>query len=378
MGIYSTNNIINESSVLDMEVEASVHEASLAGAMSIIAENETNYTNLMIAIGLNELAYLEENGVEMQYEGASLKSFFEKIKAFFIKIFEKIKGLFKKFIAMMDAKILSDKNFVKKYRQALIAVVTTDFEYKGYKYTIGEAKLKLSTVEKKLDDILKGAGISAEKVAEASIKADADSETDADNTDATKLLEKYDEKKEDLLDEMRAAAIGESGKLEQSEFNEEVYKLLRNGEDDADVIDTVSATDLLSTIAGYKEAKKLAEDDLKDIKKVIDKTISSFSKLEKKMATNFPDKEKIDDKTEKAAHEVLQKQRASMVRLASAAHKMTTSKLNILTSINGAKLSALKSENSQSKAVCVRLLSYKYKNESAFGESSSNLDVNFI
>ena len=84
-------------------------------SMVAVAESEAIYNNSMKEVGIAELRYFEENGQEMVYEPDDVKGFFGKIKAFFINLFQKIKGLIKKFIALFDSYTKSDKDFVNKY-----------------------------------------------------------------------------------------------------------------------------------------------------------------------------------------------------------------------------------------------------------------------
>jgi len=359
MGIYNTSKIVNESSLLDQEVEASVHEASFVGAMNIVVENETNYTNMMKAVGINELMYFEQNGEEMQYEAGQLASFFGAIKAFFVKLFEKVKGLFKKFIAWMDSKIRSDKDFVNKYRSALLSVDTKDFEYKGYKYSVGA--IDLSAVNDKAFSVLK---------AKFGLDVNVTINVETSKTDYTTKLKMSDGKDSDISDAIRGAMVGKDT-VDSADFSKEVAAKLRSGEESPVDIENVNIPDLLAIIVDYKEAKKTAEKDLEGIKKSVNLLIKGLETVEKEMAKKLPDNDAKVTAAKKDA-------RASVVRYVNKTYNAAKQVLNVLTSVNGAKLSALKADNAQAKAVCVRLLSYKPKTESSSLYEGGSLNVDFI
>jgi len=354
MAIYNTR-VISESSNLDnIDVEASKYDANLAGASMLVYENELNYANMMKAVGINELNYLIENGTEMIYEGGNLKSFFAKVKAFFVKIYEKVKGLFKKFIATMDKFVLSNKDFVKKYREALTKVNTTDFEYKGYEYTINAFSVATSYAIMKDQD--------------KHSKFPVNTATDVKVLTAEK--DRLTENKEDIQDLLRGAcfkgAKNNNNKVDATDFDKELKAMFRNGEESPEIIDKVEVTALLKTIDSYKDVKKAAEKDLSDTKKIIDAIIKDLTKQEKDLSSKIP-----------KGTEATNLLNAAYVSLYSKYHQLNKDMLGFLTRANGAKLGAMKSDLSQAKSVCVKLLSYKPKNEAATLESGS-LDVNFI
>ena len=92
----------------------------------------------MKAIALNELASVEQYGTEQVfYESVNLGGVFERIKAFFKKIIEKIHKILHTFISKMSSWFQSSKDFAKKYEKEIIknwGLVKNDWEIKGYKF----------------------------------------------------------------------------------------------------------------------------------------------------------------------------------------------------------------------------------------------------
>ena len=137
MGMYS-RNIYSDGAVSELLENCEAIEPRTdyfaEAALNIVVEGEENYNRIVQAVGIDEYNYFEENGVEMVYEAADIKGFFGKIKAFFVNLLQKIKGLIKKFISLFDSYTKSDKDFVNKYRRHLVSVNMKNFEYKGYKF----------------------------------------------------------------------------------------------------------------------------------------------------------------------------------------------------------------------------------------------------
>ena len=142
MGIY-TNYIDRSYSDVNYDytqVEPFVGENFNYHALGIelATESSINTNSFMKAIALGELASFEQYGTEkVFYEGISLGSVIDKIKAFFKKIIEKIHKIFHTFIAKMSSWFGGNTSFVKKYEKEIIknwANVKNDWEFKGYNF----------------------------------------------------------------------------------------------------------------------------------------------------------------------------------------------------------------------------------------------------
>lgn len=339
MGVYSMTN--RETNLTAGIIEC-MHEPGLEGAYAIVAESEANYNKIMQAVGVAELAVFESTGAEMVYEATDIKGFFGKVKEFFVNLWEKIKGLFKKFFAMFDSYVKNDKDFVNKYKKHLLTVNTRDFKYKGYNFTLDA--VDVDKANGKMESVLTSVtcNLASAKLSElqAIIKAGEDKST--------------------IVEKMRGAAIDESS-LEASELVKELFKKLRSGEDSKEELDNISVSDLLMAISENSTLKKNAEKQFKDLEKVIKEAIKKTEKAQNDII------KKIPEKNDSEATEY----RAALIKIASSEISFIKEKLNILQLVNGSKLTAIKDMNRQSKAICVALMNYKPKNESYYFANES-------
>lgn len=342
MGVYSIrNNDID----LNTGIQECVYEPGIEAAWGIVAESEANYNAIMQAIGIEELMVYESTGEEMVYEASQVSGFFGKMKEFFMKIWEKIKGLFKKFFAMFDSYTKSDKDFINKYKNHLLKVDTRNFEYKGFNFT--ETDLSLSGVDSK-------------------VKTEMEKYVGAGYKDVYLKLDQYlkaAEDKVDIVEKMRGAAIGESS-LTAAEFTKELFKMFRSGEESKETLDTINVSDLLMNISANSKLKKEAEKAYKELEKSLKDEIKDIEKYEKEMTKAMPEAGDV---------------RAKQIRHANNYMYFKKEKMNILQVVNGAKLTAIKDLNRQSKAICVALMNYKPKNESfGFEDDYASLNEGFL
>lgn len=328
MGVYSISNRQVE---LTTGVIECAHEPGLEGAYHIVAESEANYNAIMQAVGVAELAVFESTGMEMVYEAGDVKGFFGKMKEFFLNLWEKIKGLFKKFFAMFDSYVKSDKDFINKYKKHLMTVNTKDFKYKGYKFTL--EKVDLNNMRSKIDSYLPNS-------------------TPVGKDNLEKFIKQYEDRAE-LMEKLRGESLGK-GTLEASEFTKELFSLLRNGEDSKDDLENISVSEQIIHISENNKLKKDAEEQYKVIEKEIKAAIKSCESIEKELLKSVP------DKTDKDKTEL----RSLQIKAANVHISNLRDGLSILQIANGAKLTAIKDCNRQAKAICVALMNYKPKNES--------------
>jgi hypothetical protein len=187
MGIYTnhSNNYYTSSDYRDVEPfqgeHFNYHELGIIAA----TESAANQNAFMKAIALSELASVEQYGTEaMFYESVNIKGIFERIKAFFKKIIEKIHKIFHTFIAKMTSWFSGSKEFVKKYEKEIIknwGLVKSDWEFKGYKF-------KNIILTKELSDTYQQ-GVKTDKASEDPIREALKASTNA--TEFGNLLAKY-------------------------------------------------------------------------------------------------------------------------------------------------------------------------------------------
>lgn len=133
MGVFSRNRS-HLAGFDSSEIIANENYVGGVGAMQMVIEGYQNDHALFEAVlgmDFQEAAALNE-GVELEvFTEASISSLFDKIKEFVKKAWEKIKGLFKTFLAKLDGIIMKDnKAFVDKYRRAVTAKDLSKMKYK--------------------------------------------------------------------------------------------------------------------------------------------------------------------------------------------------------------------------------------------------------
>ena len=357
MGLFTNRySVVSESALSDETIYEFGQEITAETGYVLVAEAEENWNKIMKAVGIHELNVLEATGEEVVYEASNAGSFLDKLKDFFKMIWEKIVAVFKKFFAMIDSWIKSDKDFVKKYEKELRSKTnTTDFKFKGYKFSDGVS----------VND-------ASDKI-EKSFKSDLFSEYTTSTDDLNALAERLGDKLEEIdgkfdkmdecVDAARGAVFGESS-LDSKEFGEELFKCYRSGEDSKEeysLSDLGGINEILSTISNAATTKKAAESEYKALKKTIDDMIKKVDKWK----PAFKNGDELDAK-----------RNGLLAGIASKYSRALKDHLGLVQIVNTAKLQALKDENRQAKAICVKLLTYKPKNESVthYGESGSFLD----
>lgn len=339
MGVYS---VVNESSSMQVDAIECQYDNFHEGALAIIAESEFNYGMIMRAIGQEELAVYESTGKEMVYTEASAGGFLEKVKQFFMGIWQKIKGLFNRFIAMFDSFVKTDKEFITKYKKDLynISHSLKDFKYKGYKFSPGEvtvegAATKMGTVQ-----------IEVQNWADA-LGGDLDSKKEK----FKKINEDYSDYEEDL----RGKILGE-GKLNASEFNKALFEKLRSGESEKQELDNPNISDIVTQLEGAAEAKKLAKKAFDALEKIIKRNIKQVEDAKSKIVKEMPKDADAHNANSGTSN-------SDAIQIASTGVKCARTQLALLQTVNGAILTALKDESRQNKSICVSLLHYKPKKE---------------
>ena len=244
-------NEMNTNDTISYEsVQESAHELGIGGALMHVYENECNYNALMKAAALSELKYYNENGGDLfVQEAGAFAGFMGKIKAFFLKVIEKIKSICKKFVAKINQFTMKDKDFVKKYASQLQRMNLEDFEFEGYAFPA-------------LDKDLTNTG----KAYTSTVSA---VKTDSTSDDITKVIESN-----------RGDLIGGSA-MEESEFRSELKEFFY-GDKDTIEVGKLGIMKFLRIIEGAKDAIKKAEKAEKDITNEINKAIKEMDKNAKK------------------------------------------------------------------------------------------------
>ena len=106
-------------------------------AFVIMYESEYNFNQIMTTIGMSELNEAAR-GRDLILEAADFKAFFNKVKNFLKKMFEKISNTFTKVMKKLDFAAKADKKFVSKNKSAIekgkTMINRNNFDMKGYLY----------------------------------------------------------------------------------------------------------------------------------------------------------------------------------------------------------------------------------------------------
>lgn len=337
MGLYSSysnNTVVNYESVNLDTVEAPVIDNFAEAGIMFAVETEKNYNALMEAVGISELNYFEENGKEMVYTEGTLSGFFAKAKEFFKKIIAKVAQITKAFFAKIDSFTKSDKEFLNKYRKDLNKGSYKDMKFKGYKFT----NLDWAPVT--------DMGIAA-MVKDAT--GNIDSWADAAETKCDEFIKDCEGNYEDRIEGAREFVLtGKSGSgFTGNEFQKEIFEYFRDGESSKEELDA-DIPAMMTILANSSDAKKNAEKTFRAIEKQANKDIRALEKAER-------DLENVKETSE--LH-------SKRIRCSNYEIRLHKDILNIDSIVNSGLLQALKDQSRQAKAVCVKALTYKEKNES--------------
>lgn len=378
MGVYSIGRNYSRDFDNTGIVECQ-YEPGMEAALNIVAESELNFNKLMQAVAKDELGYLQENGVEMVYESGTASGFIEKLKAFFLKIWEKIKGLFRKFFAKINSYLIDDKKFADKYKDRIINANLKDFKFKGFKFTnLDSNSAKASDMfDAALGKLDEGKTFENYNTNYGSIANSVNMNNDSKKEDIKKAVEKFNEDEQDLLEEARGATIS-CGSCTSTEFTEELFKYFRDDEtskEEKELSDLgTNPSDLLSIISTTKKTIDLTKKDLSDFERSIKNITKALDKASRDLTNAIPDKNKDKD-----AQEAM----SIAVQVVNIWAKIRKDALAIAQVVNGAKLTAIKDRNRQAKAICVALVGRKSIKESyddySYNEGASFLsELNFI
>ena len=381
-----------ESLMMDESVEPCHEDNFLVAGARICAESTENMNRIMQACAIQEFCYFEENGTEMVYTEAAVTGFIEKAKAFFMNLWKKIQGIFKKAIMMFSSKSKTDKEFLNKYKKEITAAQNSSFgdtevdiyDYVFYKNPGAFTRFKgCATGDSGFQAIGKTAENCARWVADkSSAKSlasdlldmrstdnndEAKTKTQADKLDDDLKLVAENDWKEDYKDKVRGDMVkvispSAPNDISASEFAKEIAEACQGDSSK----DTVSLSTALRKAAKFledsKDITKGLNDWLKAWKKSIDEEINALNTVAKDLNRD----------TRKDANNVN--------RAKGAEHTIVTACINMDKDIktigitfHSAVINQIKACSGQSKAICVKAVHYKKpKNESyAYTEEST-------
>lgn len=223
-------------------------------AMFLAEAAESSYNEMMKSIGIQELSVYEETGEIVVYEGASFKSIIDKVVGFLKKILSQIKGFFEE----------TYKKFEKMYKERkekLADAVDAKINDLGESnYKAGKIYNYAKLTSTSIDGIAKNAEDVTTKINGAS----ADAVADIGNNIISSLL----------------SGVVSSAPDSLGEATKKVKEELKGEKVDATVDFVKKNWAEIRNCAingnGFKSTLKTA---FKDLKKVVDKAISSAKKL---------------------------------------------------------------------------------------------------
>ena len=345
----------------DDSVKPSLYEDFTEGAMVAVAESETNYTKLMMGIGITEAVAYSETGEAMVYTEGFISDVVDKIKAFFKKVWDKIKALFKRFVLMFDQYFKNDKDFLKKYKSRIMKSSTKDLTFNGYPFSKAVGVTSGIYVNSKSIDEVKA---SINKINE-----DIDADLAKDKFDPAinggAVGDKMAELREDMLDAIRAQAINKSGTVSASDFAEELFEYFHGSTTKESLSDSdpeVNLSNCIMILEKNKETTKNIQKVLDKIGKIFDDMIKEIEKNMKETNAGYKDSDdgKVT-KTDKVTNNT------KFVNTKISIYRGVSS---IATQMFGAALTASKDMNRQARAICAKAIvkSGKINEESAGSE----------
>lgn len=342
-------------------VKESPYELGLAGAMMHVYENECNYNAIMKAVGISELKYYQETGRDLfVHEASAFEGFIAKMKAFFKAVIEKIKSIFKKFIAIFDQYRLSDKEFIKKYGNELIRKDLKDFEFKGYKF--GDFK----DVQAKIEAAGRNLKIGLDTL---NTNYKVDDNSDFHSIAANKMFadsDKVNEEKEKARNEILTGSY-DNNTMTESEFKDKLTDMLYGNDGDKDTLDDISIRTQLNIIENTQNDIKAVEKTQKNLEKEFNNLLKVLEKIpsEIRKKYSYNSSTKLTPEQDKNVNNNIQN--------INDLYDLRKSAANDITIAFGMIVQAYKDRNRQAKAICVKALSYKH--EAAMVSESYSDDI---
>jgi hypothetical protein len=285
--------------VTSQEVTAPVYEgyhAEVNGDILAIQESwedQLAVIEALHALDMEELAMrsdvkaLQESGAEASEIEARQEAYevvtesmgkdaLEKIKAFFSKLWGKIKAFFKSVVRVFDGVVKNAQDFVKKYEGQIKGLNLRGFKYKMFNYTnIDEVKFMDADPKTEAEELY-------DLATKSSLQAENDALADKLHEKTTKMKEN----KEDDLSEYRGKLIG-SGTLTAEQFGKELYSAFRGGaREKGDASEQeVHIQTIMDKIKSAGDAKKKADEFAKKVDEQFSKIIKDITALSTKLGS---------------------------------------------------------------------------------------------
>ena len=308
---------------------------------------------------------LQEACVEIFQEGA-LGNFVGKVKEMFKKLWAAIKALFAKFMAWIDSKVKSDKDFIAKYKKTLMSKISevSDMEYKGHNWKLGnvpgtEVVAVAATVEKVVNEAAEE-GKKGETITYGDA-VDGVTKEKPEDEDEDKYVDQYNymqdnsligEAKEDGSDREQlveegikkvAAILGVKGNFtEAAEVVKEYKDMIYGGSLEAESMTGPKVSELIKVVEDYAKEKTAAEKAWKAYEKTFNNAVKEFERLEKEFNNNKDNAGKVN--LSFSTKIAVAKAQASLANQAA-----------------GVFLTALKDRRDEARSILAKVVTYKKK-----------------
>ena len=273
MGIYSGDELTYSAPIVCEDVEG-YDEGELSAQIAMIESHQNNLTLFEGAIRCDiQEAAMRANGVNeydiMVFSENVITSMLGKIKAFLMKVWSKIKAIFRGFMARIESVMgKSNKEFVNKYRQEVLRKDLTDFEVKWRKpkkgYTLPVLNFSPGNLENNL------------KTETWTDKGKDELEKEMRNLDESKEMEKM------LKNCMPTGSTftGDVGEYEK-EFIDAVF-------DDEDTDDKIDIHDVMEQLLGLKEVMRNSKKTNDSLNKAFTQMIKIIDADQKALSKGAP------------------------------------------------------------------------------------------
>ena len=323
-------------------VQESPYTLGLEGGLMHVYENECNYNAIMKAAGLSELKYYKENGGDLfVQEAGAAGSLIDRFIAFFKKVIEKIKQIFKKFVMVISSYVSKDKDFAKKYKP-MVFKNFKEFKFTGWDFDSGKRP--------DINKIPIGKG-SADSIAK---------------NHSTAVM--TDEDIEEKVNTVRGNVVGESVS-DDKEFRDALHKCLYGDDKKEMTITAAKCAQAFEIISDTKKNIKGAETEQKSITDKIETYIKQLEKAKDSLVKGLGSEKKEKDTD---VH-------SNRINAINKDIELNKEYSNIATTTFSAVIGGLKDLNRQSKAICIKALnsgSRKSTEESAIsGDIFANVEI---
>lgn len=373
MGIYSNYNAsyVDDGSFTPRDLFAECGETATYEelALAMVAENEQNYISIMKAIGLNEVNYFAQNGEEVIYEAGGVSGVLGKIKEFFKKLIEKIRQILHAFIAKISSMASSDNSFVQKYQKEFStkwSKVKSDFEFKGYKFTVKIDNVGLERTAAANEAVTRAIGNN--ELIQNALNADINAILDADEGALKSAIDTMRDNKEDKEETIRGFVANkitnmlstkpvDSQALTASEFSKEIFEAFRNGESEKETIEKKDLTvaDIVSDVRDSEKFKKAAQKICDHFTKGYNDTVRKLETAEKKLS-KAQSGEDIKNKKSDAEKTKGSNNLSNVLALVVSTMDELKFASNCFTQANGIYLQAITDRKRQAKAIMVKVI----------------------